>query len=241
MPPHDVNELGLPIGVAVPNWKPVSPPPRTAMEGRFCRLEPIDPARHAEALFEANRLDTGGGMWTYMAYGPFTTLADYRGWLDASCRGNDPMFFAILAGGRPVGVASYMRINPAVGSIEVGHLAYSPLLARTPAATEAMFLMMKRAFELGNRRYEWKCNALNAPSRSAALRLGFLYEGTFRHADVVKGRNRDTAWFSIIDKEWPVLRGAFERWLEPANFTASGEQKAKLSQLTRAARESMGQ
>src|SRR5207248_1590774 len=140
-------------------------------------------------------------------------------------------------GGRAVGVASYLNINRSAGSIEVGAIAYSPALQRTPAATEAMYLMMRRVFdELGYRRYEWKCNSLNAPSRVAAARYGFRFEGLFRQADVVKGRNRDTAWFSIIDSEWPAIKAAFERWLDPGNFDAEGHQRMSLSSLTRASR-----
>lgn len=234
---NDVNELGQPVGVVVPNWSPRPRPAREAMQGRFCRLEPVDVATHGRALFDANRLDSEGGMWTYMAYGPFATFDEYRSWLEASAQSEDPLFFAIVDGtsGKAAGLASFLRINPASGSIEVGHLAYSPLLQRTAAATEAMFLMMQRAFELGYRRYEWKCNALNAPSRAAALRLGFQYEGTFRQAEVHKGRTRDSAWFSIIDKEWPALRDAFMRWLDPDNFDAQGRQKTALSALTAAA------
>jgi len=143
-----------------------------------------------------------------------------------------------LATGTATGVASYLRIDPAAGSIEVGHINYSPKLQRTIAATEAMYLMMRRAFdELGYRRYEWKCNALNAPSRSAATRLGFAYEGIFRQADVVKGRNRDTAWYAITDDEWPKLRAAFDCWLDPANFDAAGNQRVSLSSLTAKLRE----
>ncbi len=145
--------------------------------------------------------------------------------------GNDPLFFTIMdcAGNKPLGLASYLRIDPRSGSIEVGHLAYSPLLQRTAAATEAMYLMMSRAFELGYRRYEWKCDALNAPSRSAAQRLGFTFEGIFRQATVVKGRSRDTAWFAIIDQDWPAIREAFIRWLSPANFDAAGRQRSPLA------------
>jgi RimJ/RimL family protein N-acetyltransferase len=218
----------------VPGWKALQPPARAPIEGRFCRLEPLDANVHAEALHAANILNTDGSMWTYMAYGPFATLADYRTWAEGSARGNDPLFLAIVdsATGKPAGVASYLRIDPANGCIEVGHLAYSPLLQRKPAASEAMYLMMEQAFKLGYRRYEWKCNALNAPSRAAAQRLGFSYEGIFRQATVVKGRNRDTAWYSIIDAEWPALRGAFENWLAPANFDASGKQRMRLSSLT---------
>ena len=232
--PQDANEPGQPIGFAVPGWKPPQPPARAAMEGRFCRLEPLDVKAHAESLHAANILNTDGSMWTYMAYGPFATLEIYRKWVDGVAGGNDPMFFAIVdrATGKPVGVASYLRVDPANGCIEVGHLAYSPLLQRKPAASEAMYLMMAQAFKLGYRRYEWKCNALNAPSRAAAQRFGFSYEGIFRQATVVKGRNRDTAWYSIIDAEWPALRGAFENWLAPANFDASGKQRMRLSSLT---------
>jgi RimJ/RimL family protein N-acetyltransferase len=209
------------------------------MHGRFCRLEPLDPERHARDLYEANTLDTAGAMWTYMAYGPFADLRSYRAWLDEVAPRDDPMFFAIIESSsqKAVGVASHMRIDPAAGSIEVGNLAYSPVLQRSAAATEAMFLMMKHAFDLGYRRYEWKCNALNAPSRAAAERLGFTYEGIFRQHVVTKGRNRDTAWFAMIDSEWPALEGAYTRWLDTDNFDAQGKQKTRLSDLTRAALE----
>jgi RimJ/RimL family protein N-acetyltransferase len=228
------NPIGQPIGTPVPDWKPRSHPPREVMAGRYCRLEPVDPPRHAAALHRANALDRDGAMWTYLPYGPFESEADYRAWMERACLGDDPLFFAIvdLESDTPVGLAAYLRIDRANGVIEVGHLAYSPRLQRTRAATEAMFLMMARAFELGYRRYEWKCNSLNQPSRDAAQRLGFSYEGTFRQAVVVKGRNRDTAWYSIIDGEWPALRTAFEQWLAPENFDASGGQRTSLSSLT---------
>ena len=204
------------------------------MTGRYCRVEPLDPERHAAQLHEANMRDASGRAWTYLAVGPFDTFTAYRQWIATVCLGDDPLFHAIIdaATRKPVGVASYMRIDCPNGVIEVGHLAYSPLLQRKPAATEAMYLMMKRVFELGYRRYEWKCNSLNAPSRAAAQRLGFSYEGVFRQAAVHKGRNRDTAWFSIIDSEWPSLRAAFERWLAPANFDQDGRQRVSLSSLT---------
>lgn len=204
------------------------------MQGRCCRLEPLDADRHADALYEAYALDTEGRMWTYLFTGPFPTRENYRDWAGKASRGSDPLFYAIVdvATGKAVGVASYMRIDPTNGCIEVGNLAFSPLLQRKPAATEAMYLMMKRAFELGYRRYEWKCDALNAPSRAAALRLGFSFEGIFRQAVVYKGRSRDTAWFSVIDKEWLALTGAFERWLDPANFDERGNQIIRLSDLT---------
>lgn len=174
-------------------------------------------------------------MWTYLGYGPFASLADYQAWMQIACMGDDPLFFTIMdrASNKPLGLASYLRIDPRSGSIEVGHLAYSPLLKRTAAATEAMYLMMARAFDLGYRRYEWKCDSLNAPSRSAALRLGFTFEGIFRQATVVKGRNRDTAWFAIIDKDWPAIREAFVRWLSPDNFDAAGRQCTSLAACRR--------
>lgn len=228
------NALGQPVGAPLPGWKPAPRPPRTPMEGRFCRVEPLDPARHGDPLWAANALDRDGRNFTYLTAGPFATPEAYFEWLNGSCRGDDPLFHAIVdrASGQAVGVASYLRIDPANGVIEVGHINYSPLLQRRPAATEAMHLMMKRAFELGYRRYEWKCDALNAPSRAAAQRLGFSYEGLFRQAVVYKGRSRDTAWYSVIDAEWPALRAAFERWLDPANFDAAGNQRVSLSSLT---------
>lgn len=205
------------------------------MSGRYCRIELLDADRHAKDLYEANRKDEAGGMWTYLPYGPFDELAAYDRWVREVAAVIDPSFHAIidLATGRAVGVASYLRIDPASGSIEVGHIAYSPLLQRTPAATEAMYMMMRRAFELGYRRYEWKCDALNAGSRAAAQRLGLSYEGVFRQARVNKGRNRDTAWFAAIDSEWPALDRAFRQWLDPSNFDQAGRQRTSLRSLTR--------
>jgi RimJ/RimL family protein N-acetyltransferase len=204
------------------------------MPGQFCRLEPLDLDRHAAALFEADAADADGRSWTYLAYGPFGNFATYREWLAATCLGNDPLFFAIVdaADGRAAGLASYLRIAPQAGSIEVGHIHYSPRLQRSPAATEAMFLMMQQAFESGYRRYEWKCDALNAPSRAAAQRLGLSFEGIFRQATIYKGRNRDTAWYAAIDSEWPALRQAFQTWLSPTNFDDTRRQRTRLSDLT---------
>jgi RimJ/RimL family protein N-acetyltransferase len=193
-------------------------------------MEPLDPERHAAQLHAANATDRDGRMWTYLFTGPYASEAEYRAWAERSAASEDPLFFTILdAEGRAVGVATFMRIDPAMGVIEVGNIAYSPLLQRTAAATEAMYLMMRRVFdELGYRRYEWKCDSLNAPSRAAAERLGFRYEGLFRQALVYKGRNRDTAWYSIIDQEWHALKSAFEAWLDPANFDAEGRQRSPL-------------
>jgi RimJ/RimL family protein N-acetyltransferase len=231
---NERNELGQPIGFPVPEWRRPPRPPRAPLVGRFCRLEPLDPARHADDLFAANALDPDARHWTYLPYGPFPDLAAYRAWMEATCLGDDPLFFAIVdpVSSRPVGLASYLRIEPLFGSIEVGHLRFSPRLQRTPAATEAMVLMMRNAFELGYRRYEWKCDALNAPSRAAAQRLGLSFEGVFRHAWVMKGRNRDTAWFAATDHDWPALARVFEQWLAPANFDGDGRQRVRLTELT---------
>jgi RimJ/RimL family protein N-acetyltransferase len=225
------NELGQPVGALLPGWQPPAWPSREVVQGRFCRLEPLAPSTHAAELHTANSLDAEGRMWTYLPYGPFTDAESYQAWTEQMATRMDPLFFAIRdeATQRAVGLASYLRIDPPAGSIEMGHLNYSPLLQRTAAATEAMFLMMDRAFQLGYRRYEWKCHSLNAPSRAAALRLGFTFEGIFRQATVVKGRTRDTAWFSILDHEWPARRAAFLRWLEPGNFDAQGRQRTRLA------------
>ncbi|MBI3403317.1 MAG: GNAT family N-acetyltransferase [Acidobacteria bacterium] len=232
--PHEVNALGQPIGVTVPNW---SPPPRPSLDpmiGRYCRVEPLDAAPHAADLHAANRVDAEGRNWTYLPYGPFATLESYTAWVASVAGQPDPQFWAVidLTTGKAVGVASYLRIDPASGSIEVGHINFSPLLQRTPAGTEAMYLMMQRAFTLGYRRYEWKCDALNAASRAAAQRYGFSYEGIFRQARLTKGHNRDTAWYAAIDSEWPALDRAYRQWLDPSNFDPQGRQRVALSALT---------
>jgi RimJ/RimL family protein N-acetyltransferase len=226
-----LNEFGLPIGFPVPGWTPRPLLPRTPMTGRFCRVEPVDVERHAADLHEAN-LEGDGRNWSYLFNGPFTDFDEYRAWLAKMTAGSDPMFHAIVdaRSGKAVGVAAYLRIEPAHGVIEVGHINYSPRLQGTAAATEAMYLMMRRVFdELGYRRYEWKCDNLNAPSHAAARRLGFTFEGVFRQAIVYKERNRDSAWYSILDSEWPALKAAFERWLAPSNFDDAGRQRASLS------------
>ncbi|MAM86207.1 MAG: GNAT family N-acetyltransferase [unclassified Hahellaceae] len=228
------NDFGQPVGESLANWEEPTRPLLELMDGNFCRLEPLAPERHAEELYAANMQDQDGRSWTYLSYGPFVSFESYKAWLQTMSQGDDPLFFTIVqkSDGQAVGVASYLRIMPASGSIEVGHLHFSERLKRSPVATEAMFLMMKRAFELGYRRYEWKCDALNAPSRAAAQRLGFTYEGTFRQATVYKDRSRDTAWFSVIDTEWPALLQAFSQWLSPDNFDESGQQRVRLSELT---------
>jgi RimJ/RimL family protein N-acetyltransferase len=239
-PPEQRNALDQPIGFPLPNWTARPRPPRAPMSGRSCVLEPLDAERHAASIFEALAEDKEGRNWTYLPVGPFADVAAYRAWAEAASRTEDPLFHAVIerSTGRAVGVASYLRIEPAHGVIEVGHINYAPRLKRTAVATEAMYLMMRRVFdELGYRRYEWKCDALNAPSRAAAERLGFIFEGIFRQAIVTKGRNRDTAWYSILDREWPALKAAFERWLDPANFDAQGRQRASLSALTKSAKQ----
>lgn len=226
------NHLGQPIGLPVADWQPRPYPPRTTMHGRTCHLEPLDPQRHADELYQAYGEDTDGRLWTYLSYGPFATFAEFHSHIEASSRSDDPLFYAIInrATGRAEGVASYLRITPVHGVVEVGHIHYAPCLQKTIVATEAMYLMMRRAFdELGYRRYEWKCDALNDASRRAALRLGFTFEGIFRQAIVYKGRNRDTAWFSITDKEWPTVKQAFAAWLDPTNFDAQGQQRHPLA------------
>ena len=232
---NHTSELGDPIGAPMPEgWKAPPKPTRSNMAGQFVRLEPLVVA-HAEALHAANVSGPDGRNWTYLPYGPFDSLAAYRGWVGEMTRDGDPLFYAVIrqSDGQAVGVASYLRITPGSGSIEVGHINFSPLLQRTPGATEAMYLMMQWAFAAGYRRYEWKCDSVNMPSRRAALRLGLSYEGVFRQATTYRGRNRDTAWYAAVDSEWPALKSAFETWLDPANFDAAGQQRQSLSALTR--------
>jgi len=221
---------GNPVGPVVEGWTPRPRPPRTPMVGRTCSVVPLAMA-HAADLHAANSVDSSGNMWAYLTVGPFATLDDYKAWVAMAVASEDPLWHAVidLATGKAIGTASYLRIDPTYGVIEVGWIAWSPLLQRTVMSTEAMYLMMKRAFdELGYRRYEWKCNALNGPSMAAAKRLGFTYEGTFRQATINRGRNRDTAWFSVIDSEWPDRKARFERWLAAENFDADGRQKVPL-------------
>jgi len=229
-----MSEVELPVGFPMPDWQPRSFPPQSPMVGRYCSVVPLLIHEHAESLYTAFASNTDHTNWTYLPYGPFESIDSFRLWLDASCTGQDPLFHTVLDNrtGDAVGLASYLRIDPPVGVIEVGHIHFSPLIQQTPTSTEAMYLMMKRVFdELGYRRYEWKCDSLNAPSKATAQRLGFTFEGIFRQATIYKQRNRDTAWFSILDSEWPALRTAFERWLHPDNFDTDGIQSVRLAEL----------
>nr|WP_301952794.1 GNAT family protein [Aeromonas hydrophila] len=232
-----MNEFGQPVGAPLPDWRGAEFPPRRLLNGWGCRLEPLDPERHGPGLWQAFSTDSGA-MWTYLTTGPYATEADMLVWLRECSAKSDPQFYTIFDehGEQPLGLASYLRIDPLAGSIEVGWLHFSPALQRSRLATAAMGLMMANAFALGYRRYEWKCNAFNQPSRQAALRLGFSYEGTFRQSRVDKGRTRDTAWFSVIDSEWPALQTCFARWLAPDNFDEQGLQRLRLSTLTAALR-----
>lgn len=224
---HDEEKFG-----EIVTYTPAPYPEKLTLDGEVVLLEPLVQG-HAEALHDAFTEDAS--VWDYLPYGPFDTADDYGDWIEENTASGDPYFLAIYDKGlaRYVGVASYLRIKPDAGSIEVGHINFSSLMQNSRGATETMFLMMDWAFENGYRRYEWKCNALNMKSRRAAQRLGFSYEGIFRQATISKGRNRDTAWFGIIDKEWPSLKDAFERWLDPRNFDDDGRQVARLSELTR--------
>lgn len=225
------------LGARVPNWtSPPVPDDTLRIDGRYVRLEPLRAEKHAALLYGA--FDGHDAVWDYMPYGPFSSAAQYHRWVRDTERQNDPFFLAIFDRdtGRWGGVASFLRINPDAGSIEVGHIAMAPVLQRTRAATEALYLTMQWAFDAGYRRFEWKCNALNLASRRAAQRLGLSYEGVFRQATVIKGRNRDTAWFAAIDSEWPALDEAFQMWLAPANFDGEGQQIERLSDLTRLVR-----
>ncbi|OLO04690.1 GNAT family N-acetyltransferase [Salinicola socius] len=236
------NEYGQPVGADIESWQPPSPPDGIALQGRFCRLEPLDAALHAPALWQAwqdpdpaiaNDHDAQA-RWTYLGGRHFDDEIGCRRWLELMTAGADPLCYAIIdpTNDQAVGMATYLNIVPADGRIEIGHLSFSPRMARTPISSEALMLMIRYAFELGYRRVEWKCDALNAPSRRAAERLGFRFEGVFRQHRVVNGRNRDTAWLSIIDEEWPAIRRCHERWLSAENFDTDGRQRRSLSSMT---------
>ena len=228
------NHLGQKIGFPLEDWMEPKRPSKSTIQGSFSKIEPLDPSCHAEDLYHAYSEDSENKLWTYLPYGPFSTFEKFLNWVNETCCGPDPFFYAIidLNTSRAIGVASYLNIKPSFGLIEVGHINYSPALQKTRIATESVYLMMRHAFEeLGYRRYEWKCDALNSSSRNAALRLGFIFEGIFRQAAIYKNRNRDTAWFSIIDSEWPRLKEAFECWLNPKSFNDQGQQAQSLAAL----------
>ncbi len=231
---HSLNAYQQPVGETLEEWHPRPCPQRVTLTGHFCQLEPLDVTRHFAGLYDAWRQAEDGRDWTYLSVGPFSTGEDFRRWLSHAESSRDPLHYAVIerVSGRAVGTLALMRIEPAHGVVEVGHVIFSPRLQRTPAATESHYLLMQYAFEqLGYRRYEWKCDSLNAPSRKAALRLGFSYEGLFRQALVSKGRSRDTTWFSITDREWPAVREGFERWLHKSNFDEKGQQRHTLAAL----------
>ena len=223
------------------SWTPARRPERALIEGSLVRLEPLDPARHGDDLFEASI--GADGTWQYLPYGPFESKAEFLAWLRERAPLDDPLAYTIIdrEAGAARGIETLMSIEPEHGSIEIGHIWLSPSLQRTRKATEAIYLLSRYAFdELGNRRYEWKCDALNAPSRRAAGRLGFRFEGIFFQHMIVKGKNRDTAWYSIMDHEWPTIRAAMAAWLAPANFDAGGRQRRALSDLNRDAARDVG-
>lgn len=229
-----LNEFQQPVGTPLLRWTPRPRPSAPTIEGRRCRLEALDARRHAADLFTAFASAPDLRDWTYLFNGPFDTLEQYVAYLEKVATGNDPFYYAIVdrTSGRAMGVFSLLRIDPANGTVEVGHVLFAPSLKRSPLATEAQYLLMRYVFaELGYRRYEWKCDSLNAPSRRAAERLGFQFEGIFRQAVVYKQRSRDTAWFSILDHEWPRHRAAFERWLASENFDENGQQRRSLSAI----------
>jgi len=218
------------------NWQPRPKPERRVLEGRYVRLEPLEAERHGDGLFEASTVSDADSRFRWLFEYQPTTRQDLQPWLDKAAASEDPLFFAVIdqATGKVAGRQAFMRIDSAFGVIEIGHIYWSPLVARKPGATEAQYLFQKYAFEqLGYRRYEWKCHNMNEPSKRAALRFGFKFEGVFRQHLVFKGGNRDTAWFSIIDKEWPALSKAYEAWLQPSNFDAAGQQQCRLEDYRR--------
>lgn len=229
---HHTNTLGQPIGFTIHNFTPPPRPNFNSLSGNYARLELIS-LSHLNSLFEAFSLDTQGINWTYMPYGPFKDLKEFSEWAQKACFGEDPKFYTIFHGDKPAGLASYMRIEPTVGCIEIGHIHLSPLLQKTREGTEALLLMIEWAFNAGYRRLEWKCDALNAPSCKAAQRLGFSFEGIFRQATIYKSRNRDTSWYAITDQDWSALKNAYQIWLNPQNFDANGKEIKKLSEQTK--------
>ncbi|MGD2042527.1 MAG: GNAT family protein [Acidimicrobiia bacterium] len=224
------NEYGQPIGARLTGWSAPPLPGPTPLDGRTVALEPLSSEDHGDDLW-GELSSAPESLWTYMTFGPFPDRTDFRETIDSILGLEDWRVYAFLVGGRPKGFAAYLRINPPDGVIEIGSIVFSPAMQRTTAATESIYLMLRHAFELGYRRCEWKCDALNQPSRQAADRLGFTYEGIFRQATHYKGRNRDTAWYAIIDTDWPVLDRAFQKWLSPENFDADGQQIRTLKEM----------
>ncbi len=224
------NQLGQVVGFPLPGWKPPPLPPHEAVEGRWARLEPLDPKKHAASIYRGVSMDPEGRNWTYSPAGPFSGLEDFATWLRGISTSDIPMWFAIVDRSRreALGFASYFEADPPNGVIEIGGVHFTEPMKRTAVATEAMYLMLRTVFELGYRRCEWRCDALNDPSRAAAERLGFSFEGIFRQHWVYNERNRDTAWYSMIDSEWAAARHAFEEWLDPDNFDDHGVQRTKL-------------
>lgn len=227
----ELNSFGQPVGKTIKGWKPCSPLPPLSKTGRYCRIAPFQKDRDGSGLWDAICEDDGR-MWSYMPIGPFQDRNIFDVWCGTIETSADPMFHTLWdEDGHIGGVASFLRMDPDNGVAEVGYITFAPRLQRSRAATEAMALMMGHVFDAGYRRYEWKCNVANAASRRAAERLGFSFEGVFRQAAVVKGRNRDTAWYSLLDSEWPAQHRAFERWLDPENFDVSGRQSVSLQDL----------
>lgn len=230
---NHINELGQPIGPPLGNWQGAQPPDHRSLTGRYCDVEPINPSEHAESLYAALSKDENGKTWTYMRYGPFISLKAFVDWMERYCLSPDPFFYAFVEKktGRALGMATYCSISPSHGSIEVGHVNFAPPMQCTAMATETMYLMARHALrELGYRRYEWRLDNLNAASHAAARRLGFTYEGVFRNASNYKGRNRDTAWYSIIDTEWNRLEIAFEKWFDNLD-PVTGQQQRSLREF----------
>ena len=231
-------DTGLPTGPRVTDAAPGPSPQRITLEGHYCRLEPLEPAKHGDELFRASTPEDGKARFLYLGEDPPASRTAFQPWLEKAAASTDPLYFAVIdkRTGRVEGRQTFLRIDPGNRSIEIGHIYWGPAIARSAVTTEANFLFAKYAFDtLGYRRYEWKCNALNAPSRAAAERFGFTYEGTFRRAVIIKGRTRDTTWYSMISDEWPRIKAAYETWLSPKNFDAQGRQRSQLSALTRAA------
>lgn len=227
------NEFNQIIGYPIRKWQHKAVPSKSIMIGNYCKLELLDITKHAKKLFNSLSIENDASSWTYLPYGPFSTDEDFSLWLQKTSDLPDTVLYTILnKDDLPIGIAGYLRINSEHGVIEVGHLHFSKLLQRTPSATEAMYLMMSYAFdELRYRRYEWKCDSLNEPSRNAAERFGFKFEGIFRQCNVFKDRNRDTAWFSLLDSEWPTVKNKFINWLHPTNFDEVGNQKLRLNEI----------